>query len=788
MKKYLSILILFGILLVPAISKAQFSSTVSHQVVPVLKKSYSQAIKQGESSKPAAARSVLKVGMKGEDVRYLQAWLFNQGYNIGIDGSFGPQTKKALIDFQKKTQVLTADGVFGPKTALYVANAPTGIALKNLDNGVVQYLKQQQLTILSGKNNNKITTSSPTKNPATSVSTPKIVLAKLPKDVSSVLSKALPQAPKFTTVQVVSKTTNPKTVTKKPKAAIADLLAKANVKLVTASGVNTVAFNGFGSNYNQAIDEVSLYNICAEYQGDNTCVAVSLAIAEAIKAGQLDAAAVIAEILGSDDGGTCPFCTKDDDGNITITSGGGCGGGGGPGSGEFITPPGTPVGIDPEACIPASDILGKSYDLNVTSDNVFHAYWGLRDSSGNESLLSIGSDMNWDEATPNSNGTQPGWKSSEKYTGTAPTNAKNIYFAAAHDGWVTHGFLASLKVGEESYETGTPVFEVTKTTTPVPVHPADFNLSDVLNQIKSAVWAQTFAIGDHGVYPWGDIPGISSTAKWIFEGSDWDPEGKMANYEIYRLKICDEIVNPPVNVSGICMNYRNDEYGNPMNGGVTYRVVFAEPVVVTGVPNLLIKPSPASQPITAVFLGYDDAEHTSLKFRTEIEDGLEYYGSGTLSLVNGSNIKAVSGKDVSLSVGTFSLVQNCLPSGNHVKPISGYASYRLYTVSGTDVEYRAEYTIQFSEPVFITGQPRIRITNDTTGESKVVAPYNRGSGTNAIVFRAWDDPDITGTSWEVDYEGVGEIELNGGAITDLNSAVVDTTLPPQIIFDNLLLN
>lgn len=50
----------------------------------------------------------LKVGSTGEDVKMLQASL-----GLTADGSFGPKTKAAVIEFQK-SKGLTADGVFGP--------------------------------------------------------------------------------------------------------------------------------------------------------------------------------------------------------------------------------------------------------------------------------------------------------------------------------------------------------------------------------------------------------------------------------------------------------------------------------------------------------------------------------------------------------------------------------------------------------------------------------------------------------------------------------------------------
>ena len=57
----------------------------------------------------------IKYGMKGDDVSNLQTALKNAGYNIDVDGSFGPQTLAAVKQYQQKNG-LTVDGMVGPQT------------------------------------------------------------------------------------------------------------------------------------------------------------------------------------------------------------------------------------------------------------------------------------------------------------------------------------------------------------------------------------------------------------------------------------------------------------------------------------------------------------------------------------------------------------------------------------------------------------------------------------------------------------------------------------------------
>ncbi len=86
----------------------------------------------------------LKVGSSGGSVRDLQNALRAAGHNISVDGQFGPQTKNAVLAFQR-ARGLTVDGVVGPQTwgALRAAPMPTlkqgssGAAVRDLQNKLV---------------------------------------------------------------------------------------------------------------------------------------------------------------------------------------------------------------------------------------------------------------------------------------------------------------------------------------------------------------------------------------------------------------------------------------------------------------------------------------------------------------------------------------------------------------------------------------------------------------------------------------------------------------------------
>lgn len=88
--------------------------------------------------KELALDDLQKIGMKGADVKRIQEWLNLWRYIqpnwltvISIDGDFGPQTRNAVLGFQKMQQI-EEDGIVGPETFTHLS-AP----MKNaFDEGV----------------------------------------------------------------------------------------------------------------------------------------------------------------------------------------------------------------------------------------------------------------------------------------------------------------------------------------------------------------------------------------------------------------------------------------------------------------------------------------------------------------------------------------------------------------------------------------------------------------------------------------------------------------------------
>jgi peptidoglycan hydrolase-like protein with peptidoglycan-binding domain len=58
----------------------------------------------------------IQQGATGNPVKLLQHILGHFGFNVAVDGDFGPKTKQAVKDFQDFWGTLVVDGIAGPLT------------------------------------------------------------------------------------------------------------------------------------------------------------------------------------------------------------------------------------------------------------------------------------------------------------------------------------------------------------------------------------------------------------------------------------------------------------------------------------------------------------------------------------------------------------------------------------------------------------------------------------------------------------------------------------------------
>jgi hypothetical protein len=82
--------------------KPESGGLAPEDIPTATKKSESQTTGKNETPAPTPKSwPVLAQGSKGEEVVVLQSLLCNKGHDIDIDGDFGPQTKDAVVAFQK---------------------------------------------------------------------------------------------------------------------------------------------------------------------------------------------------------------------------------------------------------------------------------------------------------------------------------------------------------------------------------------------------------------------------------------------------------------------------------------------------------------------------------------------------------------------------------------------------------------------------------------------------------------------------------------------------------------
>lgn len=81
-----------------------------------------------EQTNYVQARPLIKRGARGQEVKDLQQILLNMGYDLGpqgADGKFGPNTERAIRNFQK-TQNLTQTGIIDQQTRNLLSLSPSG--------------------------------------------------------------------------------------------------------------------------------------------------------------------------------------------------------------------------------------------------------------------------------------------------------------------------------------------------------------------------------------------------------------------------------------------------------------------------------------------------------------------------------------------------------------------------------------------------------------------------------------------------------------------------------------
>ncbi len=193
------------------------------------------------------------------------------------------------------------------------------------------------------------------------------------------------------------------------------------------------------------------------------------------------------------------------------------------------------------------------------------------------------------------------------------------------------------------------------------------------------------------------------------------------------------------------------------------QLVFAEPVNVTGTPQLLLETGTTDQ--TASYVSGSGS--STLVFDYTIQSGdtsadLDYHDTAALTL-NGATITDPAGNNATLTLFTPGTAGSLSANKDLVVDTTA-PTVTGVTASNTDGAYNAGQTIHiqvnFSEPVTVTGSPKLAL-NTTPAES---AAYASGSGSSTLTFdytiQAGDN------AATLDYAATSSLTLNGGTIAD----------------------
>jgi peptidoglycan hydrolase-like protein with peptidoglycan-binding domain len=97
-------------------AKTNNAAEVVETSVPVAASMEASKSVQAKAASSKIELPVLKIGVAGEAVRFLQQRLLAYGYHIQFTGQFGPQLDEAVKDFQYRYGGLLIDGVVGVQT------------------------------------------------------------------------------------------------------------------------------------------------------------------------------------------------------------------------------------------------------------------------------------------------------------------------------------------------------------------------------------------------------------------------------------------------------------------------------------------------------------------------------------------------------------------------------------------------------------------------------------------------------------------------------------------------
>ena len=107
-------------------------------------KTTKQFVAQGSHVARAFSGEILELGARGDDVKKLQEYLNELGYELSVDGVFGKQTQAALIDFQRSVDGATQSVFTLSRTDFKMGEASKEVAALQARLVELGYLSEEQ--------------------------------------------------------------------------------------------------------------------------------------------------------------------------------------------------------------------------------------------------------------------------------------------------------------------------------------------------------------------------------------------------------------------------------------------------------------------------------------------------------------------------------------------------------------------------------------------------------------------------------------------------------------------
>jgi hypothetical protein len=232
--------------------------------------------------------------------------------------------------------------------------------------------------------------------------------------------------------------------------------------------------------------------------------------------------------------------------------------------------------------------------------------------------------------------------------------------------------------------------------------------------------------------------------------------------------------------SGLIANHQNAD-GTwtviaPSNGNyaeasiITLRTQFDYNVTVTGTPQIELTLD--SGPVFAQYVSGSGTTTLTFQYTVAALDSSNGISNANSIDFNGGDITYNDGASIvsaptAISANTYAgvVIDTGIPSISSVDPLNIMTPATYY--KDQDFSFR----VTFTEDVDVTGIPQIPIDLDGT---TVMANYNSGSGTNALIFKyqvASSDVDTNGITIDT------PLNLNGGSIKDSTGNDISLTVP-----------